>query len=69
MRRMDAFGWLGLAMLVLGVGLFLRASAAHMTWLYWVGGPALWFFGFAVLVGWMVLRWSRLGSEDKSDKK
>jgi hypothetical protein len=69
MRRTDTFGLLGLVMLVVGVVLFLQGSAAHLSWVYWVGGPALWFFGFATLVGWMVLRWGRSDKEEESTKK
>ena len=69
MRRTDGYGVLGLIMLVVGVVLFLNASAARMSWVYWVGGPALWFFGFAALVGWMVVRWGRPEKEDRSAAK
>ncbi len=68
LRRTDAIGMLGLVMLLVGVALFLTASAVHMTWLYWVGGPVLWFFGFALLVGWMVVRWGHPERKDGSSK-
>ena len=61
LQRTDALGFSGVAMLVVGVVLYLAASAERMGWLYWLGGPLLWFAGFAMLVGWVIARYS--GSE------
>jgi hypothetical protein len=59
LRRSDAFGVLGLIMLVSGLWLYLTGSEERLHWMYWLGGPFLWFLGFAVLVAWLVLRWWR----------
>lgn len=57
MRRTDAFGLLGLLLLVTGVWLYLSGSFDQISLVYWLGGPALWFAGFAFLIGWGALRW------------
>ena len=68
MRRTDAFGLLGLLMLLAGVSLYLSGSVNRMSWWYWLGGPALWYAGFALLVGWGLVRCFRMagGEEPRS---
>jgi hypothetical protein len=56
MRRTDAFGWLGIVLLLAGAFLYVTASTNRMSWLHWLGGPALWFAGFALLIGWGAMR-------------
>src|SRR5690242_1038236 len=59
MRRTDAFGLLGVVLLITGACLYVTASINRMSWLHWLGGPALWFAGFALLIGWGTVRFSR----------
>ncbi len=56
LRRTDGSGFTGVAMLVSGVLLFLTGSGDHVELVYWVLGPLLWFLGFAMVVGWAVMR-------------
>ena len=51
LRRTDRFALLGLLLLLIGFVLYLRGSAEHISLLYWLGGPVLWFAGFAILIG------------------
>jgi membrane protein CcdC involved in cytochrome C biogenesis len=57
MRRTDAFGLLGLLLLVTGVCLYLTGSWERTSLVYWLVGPVLWFAGFTMLIGWLALRW------------
>ena len=36
-----------------------------MNWKYWLEGIALWFVGFAAVVGWLLLRWSVRQSQER----
>ncbi len=56
MRRMDALGALGLAMLVAGALMFLSGSTAMPLWIAWLVGPLCWYLGFAVMIAWLVYR-------------
>ncbi len=56
LQRTDGIGFTGVAMLVIGVLLFLTGSGERVNLVYWVLGPLLWFLGFAMVVGWAVLR-------------
>ncbi len=56
LQRKDGIGFTGAAMLVIGVLLFLSGSADRLDLVYWVLGPLLWFLGFAMVVGWAVIR-------------
>jgi len=58
LRRSDAFGLAGMVMLLTGVALFFTGSTTRVSWWYWMGGPFLWFAGFAFLAGWIVWRWT-----------
>ena len=51
LRRTNKFALLGLFLLLLGFALYLRGSTGHLSLLYWLGGPFLWFAGFAILAG------------------
>jgi len=64
MRRSDALGFAGLAMLLVGALLYLTASGERLSWVYWLGGPMLWFGGFTLVVGWVLTRWWRLKEEN-----
>lgn len=57
-RWTDLIGVAGYAMVVLSTLLLFPDSAARMNWKYWLAGIALWFLGFASVVGWLLLRWS-----------
>lgn len=57
-RWMDALGIAGVIMLAVGLVLFFSGSVERASWMYWIGGPTLWFLGFALVVGWLLLRWS-----------
>ena len=59
MRRTDAFGLLGLLLLLAGVSLYFSASAERMSGWYWLVGPLLWYGGFALIIGWGFVRFSR----------
>ncbi len=56
MRRMDALGFLGLAMLVAGAVMFLSGTTAIPLWLAWLVGPLFWYLGFAIGVAWLAYR-------------
>ncbi len=56
LQRTDGLGFSGAALLVVGVLLFLTGSSDHVDLVYWVLGPLLWFLGFAMVVGWAVMR-------------
>ncbi len=56
LQRKDGIGFTGAAMLVIGVLLFLSGSGDRVDLVYWVVGPLLWFLGFAMVVGWAVIR-------------
>lgn len=63
-RQSDACGWLGLILLLVGISLYLTGSVERMSWLYWLGGPVLWFAGFTMVVVWVVTRWFSPGERD-----
>lgn len=65
LRRTNWFTSLGIVLLLLGVGLYLRGSSQNISLLYWLGGPLLWFAGFAVLIGSVAERW--FSSAKKND--
>jgi hypothetical protein len=69
LRCTDGFGLLGFLMLLVGVLLYLNGSAQRLSWLFWLGGPFLWFAGFALLVGWMVARWLPAGRGNTSSPR
>jgi len=56
LRRTDGFALLGILLLLAGVLLYLGGSSHRISLIYWLGGPLLWFAGFAVLVGWLSAR-------------
>ncbi len=56
LQRTDGLGFTGVAMLVIGVLLFLTGSGDRVDLVYWVVGPLLWFLGFAMVVGWAMWR-------------
>ena len=62
-RQSDTFGWLGLILLLVGISLYLTGSVERLSWLYWLGGPVLWFTGFTLIVVWVVTRW--LGTSER----
>lgn len=51
LRRSHLLGLLGLVMIALGVGLYLRGSVDRLSLLYWLGGPSLCFIGAALFMG------------------
>jgi membrane-bound ClpP family serine protease len=57
-RCIDIIGIAGFVILVISTLLLFPHSAEKMTWTYWLEGLVLWFVGFAMLVGWLLLRWS-----------
>jgi len=57
LRRTDAFAFLGIAMLLAGIALYFSGSSNRISLVYWLGGPFLWFAGFALVVGAMAARW------------
>jgi hypothetical protein len=57
LRRTDAFAFLGIAMLLAGIALYFTGSSNRISLVYWLGGPFLWFAGFALVVGSMAARW------------
>jgi hypothetical protein len=57
LRRTDAFAFLGIAMLLGGSVLYFTGSSNRISLVYWLGGPLLWFAGFALVVGSMAARW------------
>lgn len=56
LRRADGFAFLGLALLLAGVALYFTGSSHRISLIYWLGGPLLWFAGFAVVVGSLAAR-------------
>jgi len=58
MRWIDVIGFAGFAMVVLGTLLLFPSSVDRMNWEHGLEGLALWFAGFASVVGWLLLRWS-----------
>lgn len=57
MQRSDRLGVFGFILLLGGVWLFFTRSVVSVSWLRWIGGPFLWFAGFALVIGWAVSRW------------
>jgi hypothetical protein len=57
-RWTDLIGVAGFAMVVFSPLLLFPHSAEGANWKDWIAGLALWFMGFAFLLGWLVLRWS-----------
>jgi uncharacterized SAM-binding protein YcdF (DUF218 family) len=57
-RCTNLIGLAGFAMVILSTYLLFPDSAEHMHWKYWLGGIALWFVGFASVVGWLLSCWS-----------
>ena len=57
-RWIDLIGLAGFAIVVFATQLLFPGSAERMNWKDWLGGAALWFAGFAAVVGWLLLRWS-----------
>lgn len=54
----DLIGIAGFVTLVISTLFVFPNSAEKMTWTYWLEGLLLWFVGFAMMVGWLILRWS-----------
>ena len=63
-RWTDLIGVAGYAMVVFSTFLLFPDSAERINWKYWLPGLALWFLGFASVVGWLLLRWSVRYSKD-----
>jgi hypothetical protein len=63
-RWTDLIGVAGFAMVVLSTLLLFPDSAERMNWKYWLAGLALWFLGFASVVGWLLSRCSVRQSKD-----
>jgi hypothetical protein len=57
-RQADVLGIVGVGLLVLGVWIFMSSSVENANWMGWLGGIALWFAGFACIIGWLTSRWS-----------
>jgi len=57
-RWTDLIGVAGSAMVILSSVLLFPDSAERVNWKYWLGGIALWFVGFASVVGWLLSCWS-----------
>jgi hypothetical protein len=61
-RWTDAIGLAGFVVVVLSTLLLFPTSADQTNWQYMLGGLALWFAGFACVVGWLLFRgwqWGR----------
>jgi hypothetical protein len=58
MRWIDVIGFAGSTLVVIGILFLFPSSPDHMTGGYALAGMALWFTGFASVVGWLLLRWS-----------
>ena len=56
MRRANVTGILGMLMLLAGAFLYLRGSETRVNWLYWLGGPFLWYVGFSFTMAWGLTR-------------
>ena len=56
LRRADWFAFLGLALLLAGVALYFTGSSHRISLIYWLGGPMLWFAGFAIVIGSLAAR-------------
>ena len=63
-RWMNAVGLAGVAMLIVGLAQLFSGSGHRANWMYWVGGPVLWFMGFALVVGWLLFRCLSPGASD-----
>jgi hypothetical protein len=57
-RCIDLIGIVGFAILVFSMGLLFPNSPETTSWNHSLEGFALWLVGFAVTVGWLILRWS-----------
>lgn len=65
LRRTDWFAFLGIALFVAGIALYFTGSSQRISLIYWLGGPFLWFAGFAILVGWMAARFKNSSSSTR----
>ena len=57
LRRTEKFAFLGIALSVAGIALYFSGSSNRISLVYWLGGPFLWFTGFAIVVGAVAARW------------
>ena len=52
MKRVDALGLTGVAMLLGGATTFLSNDSFLPLWITWIVGPLFWYLGFAVMLVW-----------------
>ncbi len=52
MRKFDALGMAGVAMLLIGAITFMGQDSFVPLWIAWTVGPLLWYLGFAVAIVW-----------------
>ena len=53
---MDRMAVLGLMLVALGAAIFMTGQHSMPLWAKFLVGPLLWYFGFALMVGWALLR-------------
>jgi hypothetical protein len=64
-RWTDLIGFAGFILVLLSTQLLFPGSGDSMNWPHMLGGLALWFAGFASVVGSILLHFSRAGSPPK----